>query len=123
MTTKSDQEVSIADVKLFREATGCPFSECVSALNSMDLLLRERVLLAAKTQQGIFYDPIEDEPEYATAFATAADEAKASVQIQGLANRRGSSHLLWAEKAKILRERFDIQWFSPREMNPFVTFD
>ncbi|NKI68709.1 hypothetical protein GN109_04685 [Collimonas pratensis] len=33
MTTKSDQEVSIADVKLFREATGCPLSECVAFMS------------------------------------------------------------------------------------------
>jgi len=31
--------------------------------------------------------------------------------------------VVWRRKKEILKEEFDITWYSPREMNPRVRFD
>jgi hypothetical protein len=38
-------------------------------------------------------------------------------------NFRGMCHLAWNKKKEILKEKYQIEWKSPREMNPHVKFD
>jgi hypothetical protein len=123
MADNTSQQISLDDIKLFRKATGCPISQCASSLNSMDSVLRERILLAAKLQHGLLRDPIETEPAYSQAVTIAREEATATMKAQGFFKQRGSSHKIYVEQARILRERFNILWFSPHEMNPFVIFE
>lgn len=89
----------------------------------MDSVLRERILSAAKLQDGLLCDPIEKDPAYSQAVAIAREEASAAILALGISSQRGTGAKLYAEQARILRERFNIQWFSPHEMNPFVIFD
>ena len=36
---------------------------------------------------------------------------------------KGYCHILWGCKKQILKERFNIDWRSPQEMNPHCRFD
>ena len=68
----------------------------------------------------ILYDPIIDDPDYAWAIKEAGDRASEEV---GRAFEMGTCHRIWNRKKQILREEFDIDWYSPREMNPSARFD
>ncbi len=35
----------------------------------------------------------------------------------------GSCHIYWAVKKRILREKYNIIWRSPSELNPWINFD
>jgi hypothetical protein len=82
-----------------------------------------RILAAARTQLPATYlhDPIEDDPQYASAFADA-DELVDS-ELSDVPHERGHCHRVWTTRKRILREQFGIDWLSPREMNPGIAFD
>jgi len=85
--------------------------------------LRQVRLSLAKSQQpkgALLHDPIEDHPYYAKALLEA--ESLALNQLNWKASARGMCHVYWAAKRQILRERFEIEWFSPAELND-VRFD
>jgi hypothetical protein len=66
------------------------------------------------------YDPINDDP----AFAWAIKEAGQRVDDElGPPLKMGSCHRRWRRKKEILKEEFDIDWFTPSEMNPGARFD
>ena len=75
---------------------------------------------SSEARSGILYDPISDDPAYAWAIKEAGMRAS---EEAGKPYEMGHSHLLWRRKKEILREEFDITWYSPREMNPRVRFD
>ena len=66
------------------------------------------------------YDPIRDDPAYAWAIKEAGERATEEV---GHPFEFGTCHLIWNRKKQILKEDFDINWHSPREMNPNVRYD
>ena len=35
----------------------------------------------------------------------------------------GLCHKIWARKKQLLKDKYDINWLSPAELNPGVTFD
>ena len=35
----------------------------------------------------------------------------------------GSCHRIWATQKRILKEKYDITWYTPSELNPYVKFD
>jgi DNA repair exonuclease SbcCD ATPase subunit len=35
----------------------------------------------------------------------------------------GHCHAVWGEKKRILKEKYNIDWYSPAELNPFVIID
>lgn len=37
--------------------------------------------------------------------------------------RFGSCHYYWANKKRILKEKYGIDWKSPAELNPHICFD
>ena len=88
--------------------------------------LRTRVLEACRTQEtGAFglHDPIEDSEEFRDIVAAARIEAEAKVRSLGLISKRGVCGLLAAEQAQLLRDRHQITWFTPSQMNPNIVFD
>lgn len=93
-----------------------------AALSAMGPELLERVIQAASYQVGRLYDPIEDDPECEAFIASARWEAAEAARAAGIEGR-GSCHFVWTEQAKVLRERDGVIWFSPKEMNPHVTYD
>jgi hypothetical protein len=83
-------------------------------------LRRERIALARQQQEGhTLHDPIEDDPKLRPMIEQAHALANAAEPAHGL----GSCHRLWHAKKRILKERFEIEWFSPAEMNPGTKFD
>mgnify|MGYP006288768435 FL=1 len=68
----------------------------------------------------MLYDPINDDPVYAWAIQEAAQMAR---EEMGEPYKMGDCHVFWRRKKEILREKFDIIWYSPRDMNPRVKFD
>jgi hypothetical protein len=84
-------------------------------------LLHERIR-RAKQQQGPnveLHDPIEDDPQVQPLLAAADALAQAEVPDNGL----GWCFHFWDAKQRILRKRYDIEWLSPREMNPRSNYD
>jgi hypothetical protein len=68
----------------------------------------------------MLYDPINDDPVYAWAIKEAGQMAE---EQMGEPYKMGDCHVFWRHKKQILREKFDITWYSPRDMNPSVRFD
>lgn len=120
----SKLELSLEQIKQFRKATGCPVSKMRSVVEAMEPGLRERMLIAVKTQEGPkFYDPIEDDPKFASVIKNAEHVAMKHVEETVGAYRRGMCHLIWNEQARILKEVNGIIWYTPPEMNPGTCYD
>ncbi|WP_338846285.1 hypothetical protein V8J88_21310 [Massilia sp. W12] len=108
----------------YHKATGCPVLRAKEVLEGMEPLLRERVLQAVsqKMRSRVLRDPIEEDPKASSIIAQAREEAEVIVKQRGLSGK-GVCHSIWFEQARILQDKFQIKWFSPKEMNPGVFFD
>ena len=69
------------------------------------------------------YDPIEDDPNIKPALVAADEEALAELVAAGRNIGFGSCHSLWRVKQRILKEKYQVEWKSPGEMNPYMKFD
>ena len=120
MTSLVTQEDALA----YHKATGCPLARVAAVLGAMEPLLRGRVLLASRQAQnlGSLRDPLELAPETSALIEAASAEAKELARASGRFGR-GSCHFVWREQARILAERHELVWFSPKAMNPGVTYD
>ena len=78
-------------------------------------------LLIGQADNTLYHDPIEDLPELADAFAAAETEIEAA--LKGKARGLGFCNTYWRVRKQILRDKYGIDWFSPRQMNPSVRFD
>lgn len=67
------------------------------------------------------HDPIEDDPRYKDIFREVDAELEEMFPPESLLF--GSCHMIWSKKKKILKERYGIDWKTPSEMNPWITFD
>ncbi len=120
----SKLELSLAQIKQFRRATGCPVSKIRSVIEAMEPGLRKRMLIAVQTQVGpTFYDPIEDDEKFQSVIKNAERVATNHAEETVGAYRRGMCHLIWTEQARILKEVHGIVWYTPREMNPGTCYD
>ncbi len=86
-------------------------------------LVRQRRLTAREQQgeTGLLHDPIEDDPTLTDAIAEAQD--KADAELSHRPKTRGYCQRRWRMIQTILRREYDVEWFSPAEMNPHVLFD
>jgi hypothetical protein len=64
-------------------------------------------------------DPYEDDPQWANAVSDAQSAASAEITFDGL----GRCHAVWERQAEILWETYQIRWYSPAQMNPWIEFD
>ena len=71
---------------------------------------------------GLWYDPIEDDPNVKPLLRAAEKEAKSAEELQG-PRRFGWVHGYWSVKKRILKEKYGIDWRTPAEMNPKMAFD
>ena len=117
-------DLSIGEVFAYHKATSCPVLLAKDTLLAMHPLLRARVLTAIRSPkcQASLIGPLQDDPNIGPLISAAAAEAWELAQQAGRTSR-GSCHFVWQEQARILLERHDIVWFSPRQMNPHVTYD
>lgn len=66
-------------------------------------------------------DPKEKDRKYRDIILKAEQEAERNVTIPK--DRLGYCHALWSEQKRILKEKYNIAWRTPAEMNPDVIFD
>ncbi len=66
-------------------------------------------------------DPQEDDPKIKELVEQASVEAKEN--LGPLPQERGNVHKQWAEMKRILKEKHNIDWKSPADMNPDSRFD
>ncbi|MEM9212988.1 MAG: hypothetical protein AAGD25_01295 [Cyanobacteria bacterium P01_F01_bin.150] len=85
--------------------------------------LKQRLQHARNSQPGneALHDPIEDDAKYMVAIALA--DALAADDLADAPRNRGFCYLYWKTKQRILKETFEITWFSPCDMNPSIRFD
>ncbi len=69
------------------------------------------------------HDPIEDDPVINPLIIAATEEARAELVASGEGLGFGSCHSLWRIKQRILKDKYQIEWKSPGEMNPGCVFD
>jgi len=66
-------------------------------------------------------DPLEEAPEFADAFRDA--NAQAESATRRWAGQMGRAHMFWKKKKEVLREKYQIDWKSPADLNPMTTYD
>lgn len=86
------------------------------------------------------HDPIEDDPAIRPLYELVCEDARQEVEawyqqkLESLEQRspevaelfrskRGLSHQYWSRVKQLLWERYQIEWRSPAEMNPWSIFD
>ena len=73
---------------------------------------------------GIEVDPIEYTKKYKEVEDSVLKEAEENLLKEGLkSDVMGYCHSLWPEMKKIFKEKHNIDWKTPIEMNPYTTFD
>ena len=118
-------QVTTEDVFRYHRSTGCPVNEAKELLTVMEPALLARVLRAVQEQtddRDYWRDPIENDPDTREFVARAAADAKEIILAKG-ALRMGSCHGIWREQARILKDEYGLEWFSPQKMNPNIFFD
>lgn len=74
-------------------------------------------------------DPFGDDPEsMKVSMSKKIEEAKRLLpsnpeQAAELFMQLGCCHTIWALQKRILKEKYDITWYTPAELNPDVKFD
>jgi hypothetical protein len=63
----------------------------------------------------------EYDPRYRRIIEAAGQEADEN--LAEYPREIGFSHMFWAEKKRILNQKYGINWKTPPEMNPEVIFD
>ncbi len=134
----NDKDTHAELVMRFRRASGLSVMRSKEYLRAGDADLVNRILAAYDRQvapnaeyRPVLHDPIEDDPRYAKAFAEAEEEAQRDYERSREEWRRlfpdGGNYYGYGRrcyvKQCILRERFGIDWKTPREMNPCVIFE
>lgn len=76
-----------------------------------------------KAGSGLYYDPVEDDPRHAGVFAKIDAEVKEALAGHPRKGSMGFIHIIWDTKQKILKQKYNIDWKTPAELNPQVMFD
>jgi hypothetical protein len=69
----------------------------------------------------ILTDQQEGDPALRPIFEAVEQEVQE--KLKGFPFRLGYCHVAWAEKKRLLKEKYGIDWQSPAELNPEVCFD
>lgn len=76
-----------------------------------------------RPSSGLYYDPVEDDPNYAEVFSKIDAEVKTALDLPTKRSGRGYVHIFWGTKKRILKQKYNIDWRTPAELNPWVIFD
>jgi len=69
-------------------------------------------------------DPKERDPRYKDLIKKADKEAEKFLEgKRPVRGQLGYCHFFWGTKQKILKEKYDVDWKTPAEINPWVLFD
>ena len=74
-----------------------------------------------ENNQELLYDPVEDTVEY----QNIRDELESELfkLMQNVNVKMGRSYKYWSLKKRILKQKYNIDWKSPPEMNPGIIFN
>ncbi|MBN2397342.1 MAG: hypothetical protein JXI32_03100 [Deltaproteobacteria bacterium] len=78
---------------------------------------------SSKQVSSIAHDPIERDPRYKSVFANIDAEVDTVLKDHPLRGCMGFCHIIWETKKEILKEKYEIPWKTPAEMNPHILFD
>ena len=72
-----------------------------------------------------YYDPQEFDRRYKLQFEMADAEARNNLADHGIVwpNSGGYVYSFWPEKKRILKEKYNIDWKTPQELNPDMIWD
>jgi hypothetical protein len=70
---------------------------------------------------GIKHDKKEDNPKYKEIMEAVNKEAEE--ECKAIMGKMGFCHAFWGAKKRILKEKYNIKWKSPAELNRNVKFD
>ena len=76
-----------------------------------------------RTSSGLYYDPVEDDPQYADVFRKINDEVNEALAEHPKKGSMGFVHIIWEMKKQILKQKYGVNWKTPAELNPQVMFD
>jgi hypothetical protein len=67
------------------------------------------------------HDPLQNDPRYRRAFQET--EIKTERKLAGVQRGLGFVHLYWETKKQILRKDYGLDWKTPAELNPNISYD
>ena len=70
-----------------------------------------------------YRDAVELDPKTKEVFAQIDAEVEAALVDNSHRGKIGFVHTFWAEKKKILKQKYKITWRSPGELNPLISYD
>jgi len=76
-----------------------------------------------RKQSGLAHDPVEDDPRYGEVFKSIDDEVKTLLADHPQREGEGFVSIYWQTQKKLLKQKYNIDWRSPGELNPHVLFD
>lgn len=68
-------------------------------------------------------DAKERDPKYSNIIRSAEKEAELELAKRGIKPTMGYCHMLWAEQKRILKEKHNVIWRTPGELNPSIIYD
>jgi len=72
---------------------------------------------------GMNVDLVEKSSAYLKVVKQVDEEADKEVRALGQEGQMGSCHLFWSSKQEILKNKHNIDWRTPAELNEMVMFD
>ena len=63
----------------------------------------------------------EFDPKLKDKFEAAGEEAR--IKLKNIGSHMGVCHVHWSTKKKILKKKYNIDWKTPAEMNPYILYD
>jgi hypothetical protein len=63
----------------------------------------------------------EKDPKIQALINAAENEARELLRF--VKKGEGFCHVLWEAKKRILKEKYNLDWKTPQELNPYVMFD
>lgn len=140
MSDSSPVSIDLQDIALVRKATGMPWLACKEYIGSLSPSDRSKLLTAVEYQTGQLHDPIEDDEEIRPLFLAICDEAVQYTEdwhqqrlakleetspavAELMRSGRGLCHVRWSKIKVLMKDRHNIDWRMPSEMNPWIWFD
>lgn len=68
-------------------------------------------------------DPQERDPIIGKIIRQAGKEADQQLKDEKFPEGMGYCHVLWGRQQQILKEKYNIDWKTPSEMNPYILYD
>lgn len=90
-------------------------------INNIPCFLCEGEWVAFPKRHFVYYDFIEETEAYKEAEPIVEEIIKEKLGVRY--RSFGSCHTIWELKKQLLMKHYDIEWFSPEELNPEDDFD